>query len=263
MTAMNPGPGPADQTRPAPTTGAVGGLGPILGLAVLGTGVVAALVGFADFYTGGGSFYSVVNAPVPIGLALFAGLVAALALLPKQAAQPGVAAAAAVAGFVVVLFQVVGRGAGFKDSNLLIDACGDGCTVRNRIVRPVNPAIGKFAPTVSIDGNPLPQAPKKNLNFTLRYSIPTKDGEWYAYTDWVYRSKVNFFLYESVEFTGKSLTEGGLRLGYVWGNGNYEVAAYSRNITNQIRVVGGIDFNNLTGFINDPRTYGLQFKAKF
>ena len=150
-----------------------------------------------------------------------------------------------------------------KDPNLLIDACGNGCTVRNRIVRPVNPAIGKFAPTVSIDGNPLPQAPKENLNFTLRYSIPTKDGEWYAYTDWVYRSKVNFFLYDSVEFTGKSLTEGGLRLGYVWGNGNYEVAAYSRNITNQIRVVGGIDFNNLTGFINDPRTYGLQFKAKF
>jgi hypothetical protein len=85
--------------------------------------------------------------------------------------------------------------------------------------------------------------------------------QWYIYTDWVYRSSVNFFLYESVEFTGKSLTEGGLRAGYLWGNGAYEAAAYVRNITNQIRVVGGIDFNNLTGFINEPRTYGLQFKA--
>ena len=150
-----------------------------------------------------------------------------------------------------------------KDPNLVIDACGSGCTVTNRIIRPVNPAIGKFAPTVLIDGNPLPQAPKQNLNFTLRYSIPTKDGEWYAYTDWVYRSKVNFFLYESVEFTSKSLTEGGARVGYIWGNGKYEVALYGRNITNQVRVVGGIDFNNLTGFINDPRTYGVQFKAKF
>jgi iron complex outermembrane receptor protein len=27
-----------------------------------------------------------------------------------------------------------------------------------------------------------------------------------------------------------------------------------------VRVTGGIDFNNLTGFINDPRTYGVQFK---
>jgi len=114
-----------------------------------------------------------------------------------------------------------------------------------------------------IDGNPLPQAPKEQLNFTLRYSIPTKDGEWYAFTDWTYRSKVNFFLYESVEFTGKALTEGGMRLGYIWGNGNYEVAAYGRNITNQVRITGGIDFNNLTGFINEPRIFGVQFKAKF
>jgi iron complex outermembrane receptor protein len=36
-----------------------------------------------------------------------------------------------------------------------------------------------------------------------------------------------------------------------------------RNIANQIRIVGGIDFDNLTGFINDPRTYGVQFKASF
>ena len=31
----------------------------------------------------------------------------------------------------------------------------------------------------------------------------------------------------------------------------------------QIRVVGGIDFNNLTGFINEPRTWGVQFRANF
>ncbi len=140
-----------------------------------------------------------------------------------------------------------------KDPGLAVAVCA-ACKVTN----PLN-AAGKAL----IDGNPLPQAPKQNLNFTLRYSVPTKDGEWYAYTDWVYRSKVNFFLYESVEFTGKSLTEGGARLGYIWGNGNYEVALYGRNITNQIRITGGIDFNNLTGFINDPRTYGVQFKAKF
>jgi iron complex outermembrane receptor protein len=97
----------------------------------------------------------------------------------------------------------------------------------------------------------------------LRYGQPIGAGEWYVLTDWVYRSKINFFIYESVEFTGKPVTEGGLRLGYLWGNGKYEAAAYVRNITNQIRVVGGIDFNNLTGFINEPRTYGVQFKAAF
>ncbi len=114
-----------------------------------------------------------------------------------------------------------------------------------------------------IDGNPLPQAPKTTVNFTLRYSVPTPNGEFYALTDWVYRSKINFFLYESKEFTGKALTEGGVRVGYVWANGKYEAALFGRNITNQIRVVGGIDFNNLTGFINEPRTFGAQFKATF
>ena len=114
-----------------------------------------------------------------------------------------------------------------------------------------------------IDGNPLPQAPKTTANFTLKYTQPMGQGDLYVYTDWVYRSTVNFFLYESTEFTGKALTEGGLRVGYTWANGKYDVAAYARNITNQIRAVGGIDFNNLTGFINEPRTLGVQFKATF
>jgi iron complex outermembrane receptor protein len=114
-----------------------------------------------------------------------------------------------------------------------------------------------------IDGNPLPQAPRTTANLVLRYGIPLAGGDFYVLTDWAYRSKVNFFLYESVEFTGKSSLEGGLRIGYLWGNGKYEAALYGRNITDQVRIVGGIDFNNLTGFINEPRTWGVQFKAMF
>jgi iron complex outermembrane receptor protein len=143
-----------------------------------------------------------------------------------------------------------------KDPGLIVAGCGGGCTVTNKAA----PGVGNYY----IDGNPLPQAPKWIGNFTARYGIPTASGgEYFIYTDWAYRSKVNFFLYESTEFTGKALTEGGLRAGYNWDYGKYEVAAYGRNITNQIRIVGGIDFNNLTGFINDPRTWGVQFKAKF
>jgi iron complex outermembrane receptor protein len=141
-----------------------------------------------------------------------------------------------------------------KDSALEVAPCGGGCTVTD----PAGPNGG-----VLVDGNPLPQAPKTTVNFSLRWSQPTPTGEWYALTDWVYRSKINFFLYESREFTGKALTEGGIRVGYVWGNGKYEAALFGRNITDQIRVVGGIDFNNLTGFINEPRTWGVQFRANF
>ena len=144
-----------------------------------------------------------------------------------------------------------------KDPSLAVSGCAQ-CTITDP---KVTIGTGTF---YRIDGNALPQAPKYTVNLTARYAIPAGPGaEFFVYTDWVYRSKINFFLYESVEFTGKALTEGGLRLGYNWGNGKYEVAAFGRNITNQIRVVGGVDFNNLTGFINDPRTWGLQARIAF
>ncbi len=150
-----------------------------------------------------------------------------------------------------------------QDPNLRVDACGGGCTVRDPVVVPANPGAGKFTDTVSIDGNRLPQAPELTLNLSARYVMPLAGGDLFFVTDWAHRSKINFFLYESVEFTGKPLTEGGLRVGYAFGNGRYEATAFVRNITNQVRVVGGIDFNNLTGFVNEPRTYGLSFRASF
>ncbi len=142
-----------------------------------------------------------------------------------------------------------------KDPNLYVQPCGSGCTVLNR--------PGPVAGTVSINGNPLPQAPKVTLNFTARYGFAVPGGEAFVLTDWAYRSQVNFFLYESAEYKGKALLEGGVRAGYGFGQGKYEATAFVRNIANQIRVVGGIDFNNLTGFINEPRTFGLSFKASF
>jgi iron complex outermembrane receptor protein len=143
-----------------------------------------------------------------------------------------------------------------KDPNLAIAACGSGCSV-------LDPA-GRLPGTVSINGNVLPQAPKQVANMTLKYTVPVSNSsEFFVYTDVAYRGKISFFLYDSKEYTGKALTEAGLRIGYNWDNSKYELAAFGRNIGNQIRVVGGIDFNNLTGFINDPRTYGVQFKAKF
>ena len=141
-----------------------------------------------------------------------------------------------------------------QDPDLTVFGCA-ACTVTN--------TPGTVPGTYHVGGNALPQAPKWIGNVTARYGIPAGNGEYFVYTDWTYRSKINFFLYESPEFTGKSLLIGGLRVGYDWGNGKYEVAAYARNITNTVRIVGGIDFDNLTGFINEPRIFGAQFKAQF
>lgn len=141
------------------------------------------------------------------------------------------------------------------DRQLSIQPCGGGCTVLD----PAGPVPG----TVSIDGNRLPQAPRWVANATARYAIPLKGGELFAFTDWAYRTEVNFFLFESTEFRGESLLEGGVRLGYNWDFGNQEFVLYGRNIADQVRAVGGIDFNNLTGFVNEPRTWGAQYIRRF
>ena len=82
-------------------------------------------------------------------------------------------------------------------------------------------------------------------------------------TDWAYRTSYNFFLYEAPEYTAKKLTEGGVRAAYKWGNGKYEVAAFGRNITDRQVILGAIDFDNLTGIMNEPRTWGGTFKVNF
>ncbi len=139
-----------------------------------------------------------------------------------------------------------------RDPNISVGVCAT-CTVLDPIVD------GRAV----IDGNDLPQAPRWIANGTARYGIPLANGgEIYAYTDWVYRSGINFFLYESVEFRGKSSLEGGLKAAYKSPQG-YEIGAFVRNITNQYRSISAIDFNNLTGMINEPRIIGGQFKVAF
>ena len=140
------------------------------------------------------------------------------------------------------------------DPLAFITGCGGGCTVTDP-VRPGSPGI------FSIDGNQLPQAPKWSLNWTAGYGVPVAGGEVYAFTDWAYRSKVNFFLYTSAEFNDDSMLEGGLRLGYR--TAKWDMAGFVRNITNDVSAVGAIDFNNLTGFVNEPRIWGLEASIKF
>lgn len=117
----------------------------------------------------------------------------------------------------------------------------------------------------NIDGNSLPHAPEWIANFTARYARELGDGEMFIYTDWSYRSEIDFFLYQSVEFEGKSLLEGGIRAGYAWsvGDNDYEAAIFGRNITDEQVVIGGVDFNNNTGIVNEGRFMGVEFKVNF
>ncbi len=140
------------------------------------------------------------------------------------------------------------------DSALTVEFCAAPCTVLD----PIDPA---HPSNVFIDGNQLPQAPKWTVSFTAGYEHPVGPGSLYVYTDWYHRSKVQFFLYRSVEFSDDQLLEGGLRLGYRWSK--FDIAAFVRNITNDESAVSAIDFNNLTAMVNEPRIWGVELGVTF
>ncbi|MFT4746912.1 MAG: iron complex outermembrane receptor protein [Congregibacter sp.] len=150
-----------------------------------------------------------------------------------------------------------------QDESLTVLPCGanagfnftGNCTV-------LDPSTDGFA--VLIDGNPFPQAPETIFNFTARYAFPIgDDGEISIYTDWAFQGETNLFLYDSIEFKTNNNFEGGLRIAYENYADDYSIALFGRNITDEENLKGAIDFNNLTGIVNQPRIFGIEAKVRF
>jgi iron complex outermembrane receptor protein len=151
-----------------------------------------------------------------------------------------------------------------KDSRVYAQACSlNGvlvCTVENPIfTRGTGTGTTYFA---QINGNPLPNAPKYNLNFNARYDIPVSEsGKFFIATDWNVQGYTSFVLYKTKEFTSNGNFEGGLKVGYSGGNGMWELAAFARNITNEKNLKGVIE-NYMAAVYNDPRIIGVSFSGK-
>ena len=144
-----------------------------------------------------------------------------------------------------------------QDDTLAVGICAQ-CTVTDPTV------VLSGTTRALVDGNPFPNAPEWIADVTARYAVPVGNaGEIFAFTDWAYQGETNFFLYESEEFNSNNQIEGGLRIGYAKTDGSFEVAAFVRNITNADNVKGGIDFNNNTAFVNDPRVFGISARVSY
>jgi len=142
------------------------------------------------------------------------------------------------------------------DVDLEVQACGAPCTV-------LDPP-GREPGTVRIDGNGLPQAPRWIADVTLRYPVAMPNGSFLVATaDLAYRSAVRFFLYESVEFQDDRLVECGFRLSYLARDSGFEFSLVGRNVFDDVSLTGGIDFNNLTGFVNEPPFWGVEVARHF
>ncbi len=144
-----------------------------------------------------------------------------------------------------------------KDENLAVGICAQ-CTVTDPTV------VLSGTTRALVDGNPFPNAPEWIANVTARWGHEVdSNGEVYVYTDWAYQGKTNLFLYESEEFNTDGQFEGGLEIGYATLDGMWELAAFVRNLTDEDNVKGGIDFNNNTAFVNDPRTFGVAARFNY
>lgn len=150
------------------------------------------------------------------------------------------------------------------DPDLRDDVCGSSpqCTWLDPRAG-TRPTFFGPATEVFIDGNPLPRTPEWLFNFIVQYTVPLTVGSIYFNTDWNYRSESNLFLHESVEFVAEERWLGGVRLGYRSESERLDIAAVGRNITDEIVVDGGINFLNLTAFINEPAFWGVEIRYSF
>jgi iron complex outermembrane recepter protein len=138
------------------------------------------------------------------------------------------------------------------DPNLTVAPCGGGCTVLDRVAGGV----------AFVHGNALPHAPQWIVNGIVDYRALMGTGQATASIDWAYHGDKQFFLYESREFHADSF-ELGVRAGYTWNNGRYGVSLFGRNLTDEVIVQNGIDFNNLTGMTNEPRMVGVELSLRY
>jgi iron complex outermembrane receptor protein len=142
------------------------------------------------------------------------------------------------------------------------------CTLNGRVTCTVldptitRPIFGAPAVLAQIDGNPLPNAPKWQINAAARYDIPLwNEGKMFVSGDFNAQGYTNFILYRTREFYAEGNYELGLKLGYSDPADRYEIAAFARNITNVKNLKGVIENYNAAVY-NEPRVLGVSLSLR-
>jgi iron complex outermembrane receptor protein len=125
-----------------------------------------------------------------------------------------------------------------------------------------NPALltGVLAP---INGNPLPNAPKYQLDANARYDLPLGNGgKLFLSGDVALQGYTSFVPYKTIEYTSDGTFEAGLKAGYAGPDNKYELAVFVRNVTDEKNLKGVLDNTNAAVF-NEPRIVGVSLSGKF
>ncbi|PZQ58902.1 MAG: TonB-dependent receptor [Sphingomonas taxi] len=146
-----------------------------------------------------------------------------------------------------------------KDKRVYAQVCSFAGQRTCTVLDPLTPN-GLFA---QIDGNPLPNAPKWQIDAAVRYDIPVTDrGNFFVSADVNAQGYTNLVLYKTREFYANGNMELGLKAGFTTADGKYEIAAFARNVTDEKNLKGVIENYNAAVF-NEPRIVGISLAGRF
>ncbi|UAK25206.1 TonB-dependent receptor [Sphingomonas nostoxanthinifaciens] len=148
-----------------------------------------------------------------------------------------------------------------KDKNVYAQVCALNGQVVCTVLDPT--IVVRGTTYAQINGDPLPNAPKYNINLSAHYDIPvTASSKLFIESDFNLQGYTQFVLYKTLEFNSNGNFEAGAKLGYDFAGGKYQVAVFARNITNAKNLKGVIE-NYMAAVYNDPRIIGVSLGARF
>lgn len=124
--------------------------------------------------------------------------------------------------------------------------------------------------TLNATGNSFSRAPKFSATIDAEYRIPLASGAGIVFgTDWSYRTRQYFNAVDQTEPTlwQNAYALGNARIVYQAAGGKYEVAAFVRNVTDQVYSILATGSATGTAATREvyglPRTFGVTLSAKF
>lgn len=127
-----------------------------------------------------------------------------------------------------------------------------------------NPAEG----TCDLSGETLPNAPDWRTNLGAQYDLPLAGGTGFVRTDWNYTSEQNVDTALDPRAAQDAVNLWSARIG--WRNERYSVSVWGENLTDEtVKTAAGPQtiFGTIDGgmqiYLNEPRTYGVNFDVRF
>lgn len=120
-------------------------------------------------------------------------------------------------------------------------------------------------PTVVLDGNTMPRSPKHTINLAAQYDASVGNFTVSPRVEFVHRSKMYFSEFERDLTAQPAFSLWNARLTVGPERGNWSVAIYGRNLTDEayFETVNEGPNGNAGAFYGAPRTYGVELRLRY